>query len=152
MRTIIYVDGFNLYFRLLVNRPAAKWLNIKALSERLLDPGNVVTGVKYYTARVSGRIDPTAPGRQQVYLDALGTVPEISIHMGSFLLSGKFAGLVKPPEFRPRTALAPPWPDVVKVIKVEEKAVTSISPRISCWMPFRAISTLRPFFRTTVIL
>jgi hypothetical protein len=121
MRTIIYVDGFNLYFRLLVNRPAAKWLNIKALSERLLDPGNVVTGVKYYTARVSGRIDLTAPARQQTYLDALRTVPEISIHMGSFLLSEKFAGLVKPPEFRPRTALAPPWPDVVKVVKVEEK-------------------------------
>jgi hypothetical protein len=121
MRTIIYVDGFNLYFRLLVNRPAAKWLNIKALSERLLDPANVVTGVKYYTARVSGRIDPAAPGRQQVYLDALRTVPEISIHMGSFLLSEKFAGLVKPPEFRPRTALAQPWPDVVKVVKVEEK-------------------------------
>jgi len=121
MRTIIYVDGFNLYFRLLVNRPASKWLNIKTLSERILDPANVVTGVKYYTARVSGRIDPTAPGRQQIYLDALRTVPEVSIHMGSFLLSEKFAGLVKPPEFRPRTALAQTWPDVVKVIKVEEK-------------------------------
>jgi hypothetical protein len=125
MRTIIYVDGFNLYFRLLVNRPAAKWLNIKTLSERLLDSANVVTGVKYYTARVSGRVDPTAPARQQIYLDALRTVPEISIHLGSFLLSEKFAGLVKPPEFRPRTALAQPWPDVVKS---------------------------RPFSRTTVIL
>jgi hypothetical protein len=106
MRTIIYVDGFNLYFRLLVNRPAAKWLNIKTLSERLLDPANVVTGVKYYTARVSGRIDPTAPGRQQMYLDALRTVPEISIHMGSFLLSEKFAGLV---------ALHPQSPTVKRV-------------------------------------
>ena len=47
MRTIIFVDRFNLYFRLLVNRPAAKWLNIKTLSERLLDSANVVTGVKY---------------------------------------------------------------------------------------------------------
>jgi len=84
MRTIIYVDGFNLYFRLLVNRPAAKWLNIKTLSERLLDPANVVTAVNYYTGRVSGRIDPTAPGRQQIYLDALRTVQEISIHMGVF--------------------------------------------------------------------
>jgi len=47
MRTIIFVDRFNLYFRLLVNRPAAKWLNRKTLSERLLDSANVVTGVKY---------------------------------------------------------------------------------------------------------
>jgi hypothetical protein len=121
MRTIVYVDGFNLYFRLLVNRPAAKWLNIKVLAEKLLSPSNAVAGVKYYTARVSGRMDATAPARQQIYLDALSTVPEISIHMGSFLLSEKFAGLVKPPEFRPRVVLAPPWPDVVKVIKVEEK-------------------------------
>ena len=101
MRTTIYVDGFNLYFRLLVNRPAAKWLNIKALAERLLNPANVVTDVKYYTARVSGRIDSTAPARQQIYLDALRSVPGISIHMGSFLLSEKFAGLAKPPEFPP---------------------------------------------------
>ena len=77
MRTIIYVDGFNLYFRLLVNRLAAKWLNIKALAEELLDPANFVPGVKYYTARVSGRIDPTAPGCQQIYLDARRTVPEM---------------------------------------------------------------------------
>jgi hypothetical protein len=91
MRTIIYVDGFNLYFRLLVNRPAAKWLNIKALSEKLLDPANVVTGVKYYTARVSGRIDSTAPGRQQIYLDALRTVPFPSV--GEICGAGQAPGI-----------------------------------------------------------
>jgi uncharacterized LabA/DUF88 family protein len=121
MRTLVYVDGFNLYFRLVAQRPALKWLNIKALAEKLLSPANKITGVRYYTARVSGRIDAQAPARQQIYLDALRTVPEISIHMGSFLLSEKFAGLVKPPEFRPRLALPQPWPDVVKVVKVEEK-------------------------------
>jgi len=121
MRTIVYVDGFNLYFRLLEKRPALKWLNIKALSEKLLKPTNRIVGVRYYTAHVSGRIDPGAPGRQQVYLDALHIVPEISVHMGAFLLSEKFAGLVHPPEFRPRITLPSPWPDVVKVIKVEEK-------------------------------
>lgn len=121
MRTIIYIDGFNLYFRLLAKRPALKWLNIKALGERLLKPTNRVMGVKYYTARVSGRIDKGAPARQQLYLAALRTVPEISVHMGSFLMSEKFAGLVKPPEFRPPAILPTPWPDVVKIIKVEEK-------------------------------
>ena len=121
MRTIIYIDGFNLYFRLLEKRPALKWLNIKALAEKLLKPENKVIGVRYYTARVSGRIDPNAPARQQIYLDALRTLPEITLHMGAFLLSEKFAGLVKPPEFRPRITLSEPWPDVVKIIKVEEK-------------------------------
>ena len=48
-------------------------------------------------------------------------MPEVSIHLGAFLTSEKFAGMVKPPEFRPRIALPQPWPDVVKVVKVEEK-------------------------------
>lgn len=123
MRTIIYVDGFNLYFRLLQKRPALKWLNIKTLAERVLNPANQVVAVRYYTARVSGRLDPQGPARQQVYLDALATVPEISVHMGVFLTSEKFAALVQPPEFRPQLAspMPLPWPDVVKVLKVEEK-------------------------------
>ncbi len=122
MRTIVYVDGFNLHFRLLAQRPAVKWLDVKKLAEKLLDPTNTIFGVQYYTARVSGRFDPLAPARQPLYLDALKTVPEVSIHMGTFLSSEKFAGLVTPPEFRPRIAALPqPWPSVVKVIKVEEK-------------------------------
>lgn len=121
MRTIIYVDGFNLYFRLLDKRPAVKWLNIKALADKLLRPENIITNVRYYTAHVSGRMDRTSPARQQLYLDALQTLPEISVHLGAFLTSEKFAGLAKPPNFRPKVGLAEPWPDVVKVIKVEEK-------------------------------
>lgn len=61
MRTIIYVDGFNLYYRLLDKRSALKWLNPKALAEKLLRPASVVTGVRDYTAHVSGRLDPTPP-------------------------------------------------------------------------------------------
>jgi hypothetical protein len=124
MRTIIYVDGFNLYFRMLQKRPALKWLNVNALAERVLSPPqNQVVAVRYYAARVSGRLDPHAPARQQVYLDALATVPAISVHMGMFLSKEKFASLVHPPEFRPRlaTPLPQPWPDVVRVLKVEEK-------------------------------
>jgi uncharacterized LabA/DUF88 family protein len=121
MRTIIYVDGFNLYFRLLQKRPALKWLNIKALAEHVLKPTNQIVAVRYYSARVSGRLNPLGPARQQIYLDALATVPEISVHMGMFLSSEKFAGLVHPPQFRPTVSLPQPWPDVVKVLKVEEK-------------------------------
>jgi|SRR5436309_2491815 hypothetical protein len=124
MRTTIYVDTFNIYFRMLEKRPALKWLNLKSLCQRLLRPVNRITAIKYYTARVSGRLDPGAPGRQQLYLDALASIPEISMYMGTFLISEKFAGLVKPPEFRPRITLPPPWPDVVKVVKVEEKGST----------------------------
>lgn len=123
MRTIVYIDGFNLYFRLLDKSPQYKWLNIKQLAENILNPENEVTAVKYYTARVSGRTNPEAPRRQQIYLDALATIPEVQVHYGMFLVSQKFAGLYHPPAFRPVLAdqLAEPWPDVVKVHKTEEK-------------------------------
>jgi hypothetical protein len=100
MRTIVYVDGFNLYYRMLEKRPDLKWLNIKQVAEKVLRPENQIISVRYYTARVSGRHDSLAPGRQQVYFDALSTIPEISLHMGNFLSTKKFAGLVHPPSFR----------------------------------------------------
>lgn len=123
MRTIVYVDGFNLYYRMLEKRPDLKWLDIKQVAEKTLRPENKVMGVRYYTARVSGRHDPLAPRRQQVYFDALSTIPEISLHMGNFLSTKKFAGLVHPPSFRPHLAapLPQPWPVVVRVHKTEEK-------------------------------
>lgn len=121
MRTVIYVDGFNLYYRLLARDPGLKWLNVKGLAETVLQPENQIIKVRYYTARVSGRTDPSGPARQQIYLNALRSVPEISIHMGTFLVSEKFAGLARPPVFRPVTSLPEPWPDVVKIIKTEEK-------------------------------
>ncbi len=80
MRTIVYIDGFNLYFRMLQKRPDLKWVNPKLLSEQALRPENQVIQVRYYTARVSARVDPTAPSRQQVYFNALDTVPEVLIH------------------------------------------------------------------------
>ena len=115
------MDGFNLYFRLLKNNPKYKWLNIAELARQVLSPQNIIAHVNYYTARVSGRLDPQAPARQQVYFEALGTIPEIKIHEGNFLITDKWAGLVHPPATRPRINFPKPWPDVIKVIKIEEK-------------------------------
>jgi hypothetical protein len=72
---------------------------------------------------VSGRVDPDAPHRQQLYLDALATVPEIEVHYGSFLEKPKYAGLVKPTLRNAQDNQIPfrPWPDVVYVWKTEEK-------------------------------
>lgn len=89
IRTIVYVDGFNLYYGALKGRPY-RWLNLLALSENLLNPGPgpskySIVLVKYFTARVSGAADPDAPRRQSIYLKALKTVPQIEVHFGSFL-------------------------------------------------------------------
>ena len=122
MKTIVYVDGFNLYFRLLKGRPEAKWVNLVALVRKTL-PKNDIIKVRYFTARVSGRLDPDAPRRQQLYLDALQSIPEIEIHYGSFLEKPKYAGLVKPGLRSSNDNQIPfrPWPDVAFVWKTEEK-------------------------------
>ena len=70
MKTIVYVDGFNLYYGALRGTPY-KWLDVVALCRALL-PRHEVTGVKYFTARVSPReSDPQQRTRQQVYLRAI---------------------------------------------------------------------------------
>jgi hypothetical protein len=123
MLTNVYIDGFNLYYRLLKENPNLKWLDLKALASQLLQPQNQIQFIRYYTARISGRFDPSAPARQQVYLDALQTVPEITIHLGNFLVTKPWAGLVHPPQLRGGNVppFAPPYPVVVKVWKTEEK-------------------------------
>ena len=84
MRTRIYVDGFNLYYGALKGTPF-KWLNLVELARQLLPAGHAVDQLNYYTARVSGVSDPQAPARQHAYLRALRTLPEVTLHFGSFL-------------------------------------------------------------------
>lgn len=78
-RTTIYVDGFNLYYRAVRNTPH-KWLNLMALFRDVLRPTNSITKIRYFTAMVSGKTDPGMPERQQAYLRALATIPELEVH------------------------------------------------------------------------
>jgi uncharacterized LabA/DUF88 family protein len=122
MRTFVYVDGFNLYNRRLKYKPQFKWLNIKALADRVLAAPMVVERVNYYTARVSGSIDSDAPRRQQAFLAALNTIPEIKITYGKFMYHDKWAALARPPDTRPSGYVwNTPLPDLVLIQKAEEK-------------------------------
>lgn len=47
-RTIVYIDGFNLYYRAL-RGTTHKWLNIAALSEAALPTTCQIKRVNYYT-------------------------------------------------------------------------------------------------------
>jgi uncharacterized LabA/DUF88 family protein len=80
----VYVDGFNLYYGAVRGTPF-KWLNLTALAKQLIPQDYTITKVKYFTARVSGVADLGAPKRQQAYLSALATLPEMEIHHGRFL-------------------------------------------------------------------
>lgn len=121
MRTFIYIDVFNLYYRLLKPKPQWRWLDLNALCASVLRPENEIARINYYTARVSGRLDPSSPARQQAYLDALQTIPEISIYLGNFLVTKSWTGLVHPPQTRPPTDWTPPFPRTVRIWKTEEK-------------------------------
>ena len=95
MKTIVYVDGFNLYYGALRGTPY-KWLNVARLC-RILLPKHNITQFKYYTARVSARPhDPEQPVRQQAYLRALKTTPELELIFGRFLTSSRKMHLVTP--------------------------------------------------------
>jgi uncharacterized LabA/DUF88 family protein len=60
-------------------------LDVRKMCELLL-PDLTVETIKYFTARVSGRMaDPGQPTRQQIYLRALRTLPGVEIILGSFL-------------------------------------------------------------------
>ncbi len=96
MRVHVYVDGFNLYYRALRSSPY-RWLNLHALAQELLDPEDTIDRIRYFTARVSPRSgDPDAPRRQQAYLSALSSIPQVSIHYGRFLPKQKWRPIVHP--------------------------------------------------------
>jgi hypothetical protein len=120
VRTIVYIDGFNPYYRALKGT-AHKWLDLEKLSAAVL-PGYQVDRINYYTAHVSGRLGTGSQVRQHAYLRALRTLPAVTIHFGKFLASEKWAGLVQPPNFRPPITLPPgPVPQVAYVHKTEER-------------------------------
>jgi hypothetical protein len=110
-KTYVYVDGFNLYYGAVKDTPY-KWLNIRRLCELLL-PAYSIARIKYFTARVSARKDdPDKPTRQQIYLRALRTLPDLEIVYGSFLSHDVMLPLAEPPAGGPRFA---------RVTRTEEK-------------------------------
>ena len=87
MKTYVYIDGFNLYHGALRNT-AFKWLDVSQLCEHLLQ-GHQIEKIKYFTAPMkirAGDSDPDKPVRQQIYLRALKTLPNVEIIEGFFLM------------------------------------------------------------------
>ena len=111
IRTNVYIDGFNLYYRALRGKPY-RWLDVGKLASLLL-PQHDIGRIRYFTALVVNRPgDPTQPQRQQTYLRALQTVPNLSIHYGHFLVNTKWRPLAQHPQTGPRT---------VEILNAEEK-------------------------------
>ena len=111
MKTIVYIDAFNLYYGAVKGTPY-KWLDPQALCQALI-PRNEVILIKYFTARVQPRPDdPDQPMRQMIYLRALQTIPHLQIVFGHYLSHIVRMPLAHPQQGGNRS---------IEVIKTEEK-------------------------------
>lgn len=112
IKVFAYIDGFNLYYRALLKTPH-KWLNVDEMLQ-LVYPGLTIDHIRYFTARVKpSKSDSTKHDRQSLYLRALSTLPNVSLHFGRF---------TKHPAKFPTLKTAH-WkrPKIVEVMKTEEK-------------------------------
>jgi uncharacterized LabA/DUF88 family protein len=108
VRTILYIDGFNLFYSAIKGTPL-RWLNPVALVERAF-PRNQIIATKYFTAKVSALPgNPGQPIRQMILWRALRTLPNLDIIEGDFRTREVMAAVVNPP------------PNFMKVFKTEEK-------------------------------
>jgi uncharacterized LabA/DUF88 family protein len=85
IRTIVYVDGFNLYYGQLKGK-SGKWLDLVQLVQNYLQPSNQIVSLKYLTALVQPR--PSQPNqhvRQQTYIRAIETNPLVEVIYGKYL-------------------------------------------------------------------
>lgn len=125
MKANVHVDGFNLYYA--IKKTPYRWLDLGELCRQTLK-GYTINRIRYFTARVNARpTDPLQPQRQEVYLRALRTIPNLEIHLGHFLTGERWAPLVNPPAggvpqvpgvLEPHPITGAP---MAKVVKVEEK-------------------------------
>ena len=98
MRVNVYIDGFNLYYGALKGTPY-RWLNVAEFTRHVLRPllpSFSLWHVRYFTALAK---DDEAHGtldRQLIYLRALRTLPNLTIHMGQYKRRKVTARLVQP--------------------------------------------------------
>jgi uncharacterized LabA/DUF88 family protein len=89
-RVAMYVDGFNL-FHGMKQRHGKRyyWLDIAAIAQFCLDPGQALVAVHYFTSRIRASAS-NAPDRlrQNTYIDAL-TARGAQVHEGHFLAKSR---------------------------------------------------------------
>jgi hypothetical protein len=111
IRTNVYVDGFNLYYGAAKDTPY-RWVNIAQLCFEVM-PSLNINRIRYFTALVTARpSNPQTRLRQEIYIRALTTLPNLTVHYGHYLQS-----TVSMPLAAPR----PAGQRFADVIKTEEK-------------------------------
>ena len=71
----VYVDGFNLYHGIKnLNKPYLKWLNLRSLAEKFIDPKTDHIEQIYYFSAIATHLDKETILRHRTYVEALETV------------------------------------------------------------------------------
>ena len=109
---IIYVDGFNLYYRR-VRHTKYKWLNLKALIKSFNFKNCEISKIRYFTSLIIPNKDLHTREKQDLYIRALQTIPEIEIHYGLFREREIKGKLLEEDN--------PSYKKVVRISKFEEK-------------------------------
>ena len=109
-RVVVCIDGFNLFFGLkyFAEEQGGKklhyWLNAKRLAESMLKPHQTLAKVKFFTTRIQVTWDGAyvsdevrkereeKRARQNTYLEAIGTLPDVEIQYGMFALKENECG------------------------------------------------------------
>ena len=100
IRTIVYIDGFNLYYGCLKLVRHCRWLDLQAISQLLCkehNPSSRIIKVKYFTAPIKARLSLRgikSVDDQSTYLRAINAYsPEIEIIKGKyFVVPGSYNG------------------------------------------------------------
>ena len=119
LRTIAYIDGFNLYYGCLKRAPYCRWLDVEALAERLCreqNPDQSLVGVKYFTAPVKAALSPhgqdSCKVQQDYWLALKAHSSRLDIIEGDFLVvSGSYHPDSRPVRFERK----------LRVVRAEEK-------------------------------
>jgi len=89
-RSIVYIDGFNLYYGAIRGGPH-KWLNLQDYFTRVRQ-ADVIQRIYYFTAMVNGLGHRY---RQEVYLRALETLPLVKVILGRYKLKQVECGVTQ---------------------------------------------------------
>jgi len=95
VRTVFFVDGYNLYYGLLSDTPY-KWLNLPSLLASIIheqDPAGQLVGVHYFTASVQPKLATRgmkSKEAQDTYIRAL-KAHQVEVHLGRHRLDHRKA-------------------------------------------------------------
>jgi uncharacterized LabA/DUF88 family protein len=82
-RTIVYIDGFNLYFGLVEQGwRRYLWLDLSKFATAILSGRQRLVKIKYFTSRISG--PPEKQERQNAYLKAIKTLDDVQVIEGRY--------------------------------------------------------------------